>query len=185
MHAFLSFRRIGAVVVAACAVSVAIAQDFPQPTEAHELLAREAGVWEASTKSWMAPGAPPEESTGVETNQMLGGFWLVSEFQGDMGGVPFTGRGQIGYDPETGDYVMTWIDSMAPKLFQCAGSYDETTRTLTFVGEGTDFMTGEAKRMKLATRYDGDDRKHFEIHEAPVGSDEWRKSMEIDYVRRD
>ena len=162
----------------------AASQELPKPTVYHQQLARDAGVWEAKVSMWPTPDAPAVESTATETNTMLGGFWLLSEFQGDFQGSPLTGRAQLGYDTETGEYVSTWIDSISPILFVARGEYDVATHTLTLKGEGTDWMTGERKQVRMVTTYRDERHKLFEIHEAPVGSDQWWKSMQIEYTKR-
>jgi hypothetical protein len=163
----------------------ALAQQLPQPTKAHQMMAREAGVWDAKVQMWPAPGAPAVESTATETCEMLGDFWMTARFEGDMGGVPFAGLSQTGFDPESGDYIGTWIDTMVPQLTSMRGQYDVAKHELTMLTEVFKCcMTGANKRLKMVTTYVDDDHKHFEIHEQADGSDEWRKSMAIDYTRR-
>ena len=164
--------------------STAVAQVPPQPTAEHQQLAREVGEWDAEVRFWTEPGAEPLVSEGSETCEMLGGFWLISKFSGSFAGMPFTGIGQTGYDPESGEYVSTWIDSMAANMLVSRGTYDVVTHTLTFVGEGKDSMTGKPKQIKMTTQYTDDDHKQFVLNEAAIGSDNWHKVMEIDYERR-
>jgi len=183
MHATL--RAAVAANLLLVAVAPLAAQQLPQPTKAHQMMAREAGVWDAKVTLWPAPGAPAETSTGTETCEMLGDFWMTARFEAEFGGQPFSGLSQTGFDEESGEYVGTWIDTMTPKLTTMRGKYDVATHELTML---TDVfkccMTGENKRMKMVTTYQDDDHKHFEIHEQMDGSDEWRKSMAIDYTRR-
>jgi len=60
-------------------------------------------------------GGPPEVSTGVETNTLVGGLWLVSDFQGRWGSQPFHGHGTFGYDTSKKKYVGIWVDSMSTR----------------------------------------------------------------------
>ena len=78
-----------------------IAQDPPKPTAEHEILAADEGTWDATITSFLGgPDGEPTVSKGTEVNTLLaGGLWLVSEFEGDIGGVKFVGRGHFGYDP--------------------------------------------------------------------------------------
>ena len=161
----------------------AVAQALPEPSEEHEILKHEVGSWDAVVSMWMAPDAPPTKSTGKETNTMLGEFWLLSDYEGDFQGAPFIGRSQLGYGPAKGEYVSTWIDSMAPSLFVSRGPYDAATQTMTLTGEGIDWMTGEPKQVRQVITFVDDDHKRFEIHEAAIGSDDWQKTMEIEYTR--
>jgi hypothetical protein len=164
-------------------VNRAAAQELPQPTEQHQQLAREVGVWNATVKMWVQPDAEPVVSQGKETCQMFGKFWLVSEYEGDFASMPFSGRALLGYDTHAKQYVSTWADTTSPDLFISRGSYDAETHTLTLTGEGRDMLTGKLQPMKLTTRYIDNDHKTFEFFEGVKGSDEWRKTMQMDYVR--
>ncbi len=160
------------------------AQEFPQPTKQHEQLKREVGVWDSTSRVWMAPGTEPLTSQGVETCVMCGPFWLLSTYEGEFGGEKFVGKGQLGYDKETGEFVSTWIDSMVEDMLISRGSYDVKTHKLTLIGDTTDWMTGEKKTVKMITHYQSDEKKHFEIHEQKEGSAEWVKTLEIDSILR-
>lgn len=173
-----------ALLIAAFAAS-SLAQAPPQPTEQHRELAKEAGVWDADVQMWMSPDAPPVKSTGTETCTMLGPFWLLSDFEGDFGGMQFTGKGQTTYDTFAGEWVSTWIDTMSPILMTTRGTWDDATKTATYLGEGPDWMTGETKKVKMTLTYEDDDHKSFAMYEKPVDAQEWTKIMAIDYTRRD
>jgi hypothetical protein len=101
-------------------VSCVDAQDFPapKPTAEHKKFTEELGTWDA--EMFMAQPGSEELSSigkGIETNALLtGGLWMASEYAGDLAGTKFEGRGQYGFDANTGKYVGTWIDSMAPRI---------------------------------------------------------------------
>jgi len=155
------------------------------PTAEHQALASEVGVWDAGTKFWMAPDTPPMASKAVETNTMLGGMWLISEFKGDMGGMPFFGHGQFGYDPVAKKFVGTWIDSMNPHLSVMEGSMDEANKTLTMMSKGRDPRSGKETLTKMVTTYLDEEHKTFEMFAPAEGKEgEWWKVMEINYTRQ-
>jgi len=186
MHA--RARVLGLGLLAATLVSVVGSVAYAQmatPTTEHKNMAREAGVWDASLQMWMAPDAPPMPSKGVETNKMMGDFWMVSDFQSEMGGMKFIGRGQHGYDPVKKKYVGTWIDSMSPYLSTLEGDYDAETHTLTLMATGRNMMTGEVEKSKMVSKFIDENTKVFEIF-MPVEGEEgkWWKSLQIDYKRR-
>jgi len=57
---------------------------YAQPGDGHRFLRQLAGSWEASTKLWMEPGAPPMESTGSSVNErIMGGRFLKSDYTGE------------------------------------------------------------------------------------------------------
>lgn len=153
------------------------------PTKEHEALAHEVGVWDGESSMWMSPESEPVKSKGIETNKLMGKFWLLSEFVGDMMGEKFEGRGVTGYDPIKKQYVGTWIDTMVPFVFTLSGTYDDATHTLTMTMEGTDAMTGKPSQWKTVTVYTGEDTKTFELHVPGEDGKLW-KMMEIKYTRR-
>jgi hypothetical protein len=176
-----------AIALAALAPPLARSQEqgqLPQVSEEHKFLHKDVGTWDATMKMFPAEGAEPIESKGSETNELFdGGMWLVSRFQGDILGMPFTGMGTIGYDPIDKKYVGTWIDSISPHLTLIKGEYDAATKTLTSVAEVRDFRTGQVTQSKHITRYIDDNTRIFEIH-AKEGGEKERKVLEIHYKRR-
>jgi hypothetical protein len=164
----------------------ASAQDqppMPGPTAEHELLKKDVGTWDAEVKVWPMPDAEPMVSKGTEKDELLGGMWLVSRFDGDMGGMPFTGIGTFGYDPDEKKYVGTWVDSMSPHLMTVKGDYDPATKTMTTIGEGRDLQTGQMTTSKMVSRYLDDNTRTFEMHMPGQDGQLW-KMMEIRYTRR-
>ncbi len=118
---------------------VCIAQEFPKPPapqEQHEWLKQLAGEWESESEIYMEPGKPPIKSKGTETARMIGGFWLQGENKGTIMDQPMTGILTVGFDPETKQYVGTWVDSMTSHLWKYEGKVDETGKTLTLATRG-------------------------------------------------
>ena len=78
------------------------------------MLKKDVGVWNAKGKMWM-PGVPePIEFEGVETNEMLGELFVITDFRGDFGGMAFRGHGRVGFNPTTKKYESTWFDVTNP-----------------------------------------------------------------------
>src|SRR5262249_28295744 len=128
----------------------------------------------------------PTTSKGTETNTVLrGGLWLVSEFKGEFGGMPFEGRGQFGYDPLKKKYIGSWIDSMSPSLSILEGTYDAKTKTMTYVSDGFDPATKSKYTQKMVTTTKGDGTRVFTLYmsSAETGGKEV-KFMEVTYTRR-
>lgn len=124
----LAVILLGGSVLAYNAVNTA--QGFAEPSEHHAVLEHTVGVWNASCKMYMAEGAEPMPMKGTETNTRLGGFWVVSKFEGSMMGMPFLGYSQIGYDSKTKKYIGTWIDSMSETFTVMEGRYVAETKTM-------------------------------------------------------
>lgn len=188
-------RSVGRVALVAAVLGLAPragAQEgagppIPKPTAEHKILAADAGTWDAVVKTYMGgPDAEPAVSRGTETNTVLtGGLWVVSEFKGDFGGLPFEGRGQFGYDPLKKKYVGTWVDSMSPSLGVLEGSYDEKTRTMTYEGDGVDAASKMKYHQKMVTTTKGDGTRVFTLYmtmDATGGKE--AKFMEITYTKK-
>lgn len=176
---------LGALLLLSALPAVASAQDLFTPTKQHEAMAEDVGTWDGEVTMWHAADGEPMKSKGVETNEMLGKMWLMSEYEGDMGGQKFAGRSAIGYDPVKKKYYGGWVDTMSPFMMKMEGDYDEASNTLTMNGESTSAMTGKPEKFKLVTKWDGKDKKTFEIHSLS-GDDPGKgwKLMEIKYTRR-
>ena len=156
-----------------------------RPSVERDLIINEIGVWNATSKFWMTPEAEPMESKGVETNTMLGQFWIVSQFKSDLGGIAFEGRGQFGFDPTAKKFVGTWIDTESPYLSVMEGTLDNATKTLTMLSKGRDAQTGEESLSKMVTTYSDDDHKTFQMFGPVKGKEgKWWKMMEIKYTRQ-
>ena len=152
-------------------------------TDEHKILEQEVGAWDAACKFWPMPNAEPMEFKGSETNEMLGGLWLVSRFEGTLGDMPFIGRGTTGYDPAEKQYVGTWIDSVSPYMTIMKGRYDAATKTLTMTGDMRDPASGKLTETKQVWHYIDDNTRTFEIH-SPGDDGKMFQMMEIKYSRR-
>ena len=70
------------------------AQGQVAPGPEHAVLKRMEGTWTARVKM----GDQVSDAT-ASYKMECGGLWLISDFQGQMGGEKFQGRGMDGYDP--------------------------------------------------------------------------------------
>jgi hypothetical protein len=159
-------------------------QDVPKPGKQHDVLKQMEGTWDAVARFMTEPGKPMAESKGVETASMgLGGFWLMTEYKGEMNGQPFTGRGSMGYDQQKQKYVGTWIDSMKSGLFLSEGIADEPGKVFTMIVQGYCDMQGKAITMKqIMELKDKDSRKLTFLSPNPDGKD--MTVGTIEYTRR-
>src|SRR6266540_3427360 len=125
-------RWFGAVaLLAAMAVPSALAQDFPKPGPEHAMLKKWVGTWDTTMKMMGM------ESKGTATYKMeLGGLWLISSFEGEIGGMKFSGHGLDSYDAGKKKFVGVWVDSMSTTPMTMEGTYDKEKKTMTMMGEG-------------------------------------------------
>jgi hypothetical protein len=135
---------------------------MPKSTKEHEWLQQFAGTWDYEIEVFMEPGKPPMKAKGTELARMIGGFWVVGEGKGDMGGTTFTNITTFGYDPTKKKYIGTGIDSITSTLWQYEGSVDATGKILTFETEGPCPMrAGQLTKFRGVTEFKSKDHRVF------------------------
>lgn len=154
------------------------------PGAAHAMLAKSAGHWNTTVKSWHDPNGEPMVSTGTEESEMIfGGRYLTSHFKGSMMGQPYEGMGTTGYDNGKKKYVGTWFDSMGTGIMSYEGDYDAQKKELVCHGSYIDPVMGTETKARLVTRFLSDDQHVFEFWGPAPGADKDVKWMEITYTR--
>jgi hypothetical protein len=134
---------------------------MPQPTAEHKLLKEHAGTWKVSCKFYMDPTQPPMEVEAKETVEMVGEFWTLSRHESSMMGMPFVGRATIGYEPHSGKYVSTWIDSCSPALCHFTGTIKGDTLTMT--GDAWSCMTQSVLKHRTTEKRISKNERIFEM----------------------
>jgi hypothetical protein len=165
--------------------------DLSRPGENHKVLANFAGNWNFKTTFWMAPGAPPTESTGSATcKPLMGGRYYLSEANGKfempgpdgkMQATDFKGMEIAGYDNVKQKFVSSWIDNMGTSIVILEGTYDPATKTFTYLTE-EEMMPGVKTKARELIKFVDHDHYVLEWYEDHGG--EQSKTMEIDYVRQ-
>lgn len=150
----------------------------------HKGMEKFVGEWSTASKMFMDPSAPPMESKGSATFQMvMGGRYLVQEFKGDMMGMPYEGMGYTGFDNNRKLFVSNWIDSMSTGIMTMKGSLDDTGKIMTQFGEMDEPMTGEmGKVIRSQTTWIDDNTFKFTMAEVMYG--EPFVVMEITYTKK-
>lgn len=156
---------------------------LPQPTAEHTRLQERVGSWDVACSFYMDPSQPPLETQGRERVEAFGQFWTIGLFETEMMGMPFQGRGTIGYDPLAEHYVTTWIDTMMPHLYVFTGKYDAAGRVLEMEGEGPDCtVAGRIARYRTREERRSADEHVFEMFMQTAGG-EWVKNFTHVYRR--
>lgn len=154
------------------------------PNEKHKALEFEIGNFDASSKFWMSPDAPPQESKATCTNEWaLGGRFVATRYQGEMQGKPFDGIGYLGHDNVAGEYVSIWMDSISTGIFYGKGMMSGDGKVLTINGEMKDPATGQTIKSRAVTTKNSDDQHTFEMFDTDASGKE-RKTLEIVYTRK-
>ena len=131
----------------------------------------------------MQPGADPTKSEGsLQSEPIMGGRFLQSNYSGAMMGQPFHGMAIDGFDNKKQKYIGTWMDTMGTMMMVFEGDLDESGKVRTMVANFTDAFSGQPAQMKGITRIVSDDEHVYEgWMTAPDGS--LFKTMEIVYTR--
>ena len=154
------------------------------PGEPHKKLEAMVGEWEAHSKMWMDPAAPPQESKAKSTNKMLyDGRYLQQRYVGDMMGHTFRGLGFWGYDNLKKKFVSTWIDNGSTALTYSEGEWDAAQNAIVFHAEWVDPMTNKPVKSKIVVGIESADKHVFEMFMIDADGNE-QKSMEIVYTKK-
>jgi hypothetical protein len=162
--------------------SAAIAKawtDYATPSKAHEMLAKDTGIWDADMTFWMPDSPEPQKAKSVATYKMiLDGKYQEGTFKGEMFGMSFEGRGMTAYDNASKEFITTWIDNMGTGMLVSHGQYDEASKSITFRGNMVDPVTGKEKKVKEVITFIDDKNQKMEMFEVNSDGTEF-KNMEI------
>lgn len=157
--------------------------EYSTPGDAHKTMAYKEGTWDMKVKSFMAPGAPCQESTGTSVVKwVMDGRFLEDNTTSSMGGMPFTGHGMSGFDNLTKRYTSVWCDSMGTGIVQSEGTYDAKSKTINYASHMPDFATGEYTNARMVETKKDNDHWMFQMYCPDVNGDEYM-SMQIEYTR--
>jgi len=153
------------------------------PGAQHARMAKAAGSYMITVKSWQQPGAEPTVDQGTVTRRViLDGRVMVEEMSSSMGGQPFSGFGLSGFNNVTGKHWSTWNDSMNTGLTVAEGSCTAQA-TCSFIGHWNDAVTKQQASARMELRWTSPAVEVFEMFGAgPDGKE--MKMMEITYTRR-
>lgn len=162
-----------------CAFAWVRVQDEPQfgPGPEHAILKMMAGSWTAEVQM---EGSEPTRGTS-ESRLEMGGTWLLTDYKGEMMGMPFVGHSVQGYDATKKKYVDCWVDSWSKGFTLSEGTWDETKKTLTMVGKSPDPASGAMMEMYSTTSFTDADNMKFEMR---MGSADAPVMMTILYKRK-
>ncbi|MFQ5696076.1 MAG: DUF1579 family protein, partial [Terriglobia bacterium] len=189
---------MAAIVVALVAPSVGAAQEAPPemeammevmqkyatPGEHHKHLEALVGSWDAKTKFWAAPGAPPQESTGkARHSAVLDGRFIHVTYDSEFMGQPFKGMGYIGYDNYKQKYIDAWIDSMGTMIMSSQGTCDGSGKVLTMRSRVDDPVQGQTVNVRSVYRFVSPDQYVLEMYSKLGSNGDEFKVMEIVHTR--
>ena len=155
--------------------------DAGAPGEEHEKLAKMAGKWTTHAEYWMEPGTASLESEATMKNTMvMDGRYLMTEYDGDMMGMPFQGLGYMAFNNVSGKYQSVWMDSTSTGFMVQEGK-DDGKGNIVLVGSFDDPINGEVKA-KTVTKMVGDDQYVMEMYMLEPNGNEF-KHMVLTHTR--
>lgn len=150
---------------------------MPKPGPQHDKLMRFAGRWSGQEQLSPSPWGPGGEATGNTTMRVdLDGMALVQEyFEEKDGAVAFRGHGVFLIEPDSGDVLWWWFDSMGFPPEPARGKWDG------------DVLLFEKSTPRGDARYRyefGGDRYRFSIENRFPGQADFVEFMHGDYTRQ-
>jgi len=161
---------------------MAMMMKMATPGAEHAALNPLAGSWKTVTKMWNDPSAEPTSGEGTcERSWVMGGRYLVANYKGMFGGMPFEGMEVLGYDNMKKQYVSSWVDNMGTGIMLSQGpAMDPATHSYTLTGTMADPMGRESTMREVTSIVDGNTYT-MTMYANDRGREQ--KMMEITYSR--
>ena len=160
---------------------------IPKPTEAHKVLADEAGTWDTVVKMYFqGPKAPPVEYKGAETVELAsGGLHSRRTSRCQMGDQEFEAHTLMGYNPRSKEYTGTTINNFTMVPIHMKGTYDPEKKALTMFSAVVDGSGKEIKQKEVTQIVDDKTRTFTTFMLVDAGGKEREiKLMEVTATRR-
>lgn len=149
---------------------------MPPPPKELRLLWFTLGEWRGELMMF-EPGAKagtPAKSA-IQTGPTLGGMWLESKFESEMGGLPMQGLQMTCYDAPKKRFVAYWFDSMGPGGLELSGKLEGQVLILTSKPTEIPGMPGK-HAFRTTTALKGHDKL---LHRVEMNSGKgWTKMLE-------
>lgn len=158
---------------------------IPPARPEHKWLANFVGEWTFESSCDMGPGQPPIKTTGTEIIRMIGDFWLVVEGNGPMpSGGQMTYLMLVGFDPDKGKFVGSWIGSPMTVMYVYEGALDASGTVLPLCCTGPNPMApGTMANFQDVHELTRDGRRAMWSQiQKPDGT--WQKFMHVTFQKR-
>jgi Protein of unknown function (DUF1579) len=148
-----------------------------------EVLRQREGTWDVTTEIQASANSAKIVSKGTQTNRLgVGGVWLVSDFEGEIGGHPLNGHAITGFDPQKSKYEGVWVDSAGRHITLVEGTYDSSKKTFQTTSVEND-TNGKANAVTGVQRFVDPNTEVLTLFSrGPDG--QTSRSMTITYRRR-
>lgn len=172
-----------ALALSLVSVSLAKASSLIAPQPEHELLKQFSGDWQFERYSPSGDDVEGEVvGQGNLSAEMVGNFFVVGRWSGEVYGSEYTAVMSLGYDIERGEYIGSWIDSIISYRWQLAGTVDEETDELVLSTSGPGPAGGTAE---FRERYVFDSPDAITIVGEMRRDDEWVNIVNTELTRQE
>lgn len=188
------FLLVVALSVGASTVAIAAMRARSEPSQGqpqtlavpeHKLLEKYVGAWDAEISMPAAPGQPPAatppKTPAKSTARLIGGIWLLTDFESSMMGSPFNGHEVLGYDTKSKHYIVTWVDSMSTGFSTGELDFDAKTKSLAGNLNGRDETETPVTWRQTDVWKDDDTREWTMYRKGPDGKE--AVALQIAYKR--
>ena len=148
----------GLAATVTAGIAVATPPDNPAIVEPRDVIALEAGTWDAVITSPSRSGSTPYTAVGVQVNELRsGGLWMLNRMS--VSGGAYEGTGIWGLDPKTGRYSGVWVDNGTGRIRMDQGDWDPASQTMTWTSE-VDRGNGKTVKVRATSTFAGDKRTY-------------------------
>ncbi len=148
------------------------------PGKEHKQLMKMVGDWDIVTRYRMANDAPWQEGKAKASyKSVLGGRWLMQDFEGNMAGMPFQGLQFLGYDKLRKLYVSSWRDSMSTWAVHTEGKAAKDGKSIEMSGLMVDGLTPKGRKMRMVIKFLSDTKQQFDMYDTIDGKEVWVMSQ--------
>lgn len=161
-------------------------QAYATPGEMQKMMASWNGTWNGKVLLWHKAGMAPDSSKATSVNKMImGGRYQISNFTGNMMGMPFEGMSKMAYDNAKKVFISTWIDNMGTGISTMEGTWDAATKTMTMTGKMVDPERGDGRETVARQVFRVIDDIHHVMEMYGPGDDGKEfKWMEINFTKK-
>jgi len=156
----------------------------PPPGDGHKWLDQLVGKWTFESEMSMGEGQPSMNSTGTDTVRSLEGRWVLCELLNEVPGMgSMRAVLTLGFNPETGKYQGTWVDSVTDHLWVYVGTLDPTRKILTLEATGPNMMDPSKGDTQYRDVIEFKTPDHRTLTSSAMVDGEWVQFMTANYRR--
>lgn len=154
-----------------------------QPQKQHQWLQQLLGEWTGEGQVTMGPDLHAERRSGTAFIRALGDLWIVADIEEDApDGTQASSILTLGYDPERGRFVGSWVGSMMAHFWVYEGQLDPSGKVLSLETEGPGMTPGSRGRYRDVINVESDD--HWTLNSFMLDDEgQWQRFMSIGYQR--